>query len=244
VLDPPYQRNFIWSIKDQKELIDSILNNHPLPNFFLRSLKNGKYEMVDGQQRTRTILSYYRNNFAINDVNQDLKKSFNDYVISVTVISEIGKDELIEDFYARVNRTGLKTNKPELNKAQYFYTVFLGLNEELANNAQFRVLDLFTDASTKRMNDIDLVSELVTLLEFGNFEKKIKVDDLYESDISEQKRKELKDKFLLVVDRIAKLNSLSPLKKSRYRQRNDFFHFVRIYIKSQRSYRSSTGILF
>ena len=34
-LHPPYQRNFIWSSKDQKLLIDSILKGYPLPNFFI-----------------------------------------------------------------------------------------------------------------------------------------------------------------------------------------------------------------
>ena len=30
-LRPPYQRNFIWSSKDQKLLIDSIRKGYPLP---------------------------------------------------------------------------------------------------------------------------------------------------------------------------------------------------------------------
>ena len=34
-LRPPYQRNFIWSSKDQKLLIDSIRKGYPLPNFFI-----------------------------------------------------------------------------------------------------------------------------------------------------------------------------------------------------------------
>lgn len=34
-LRPPYQRNFIWSPKDQRLLIDSIHKGYPLPNFFI-----------------------------------------------------------------------------------------------------------------------------------------------------------------------------------------------------------------
>ena len=36
-LRPPYQRNFIWTPKDQRLLIDSIHKGYPLPNFFLTS---------------------------------------------------------------------------------------------------------------------------------------------------------------------------------------------------------------
>lgn len=227
ILDPPYQRNFIWSKKDQSELIDSILKKRfPLPTFFLRKIDNNLFEMVDGQQRTRSILSYYKRKLEgeiIGELLEKEKKEFENFQLAITVITSIEKDESIEDFYARVNKTGRKLNKPELNKAEYFYTEFLALNEELSENPDFKALDLFTELSVKRMNDIDFVSELVAQLEFGIFEKKDKVDTLYESDISEEKKDKLRDKFLTTIRRILPLNDLYPIKKTRYRQRNDFF---------------------
>ena len=50
-LHPPYQRNFVWTLKDQKQLIDSFMRGYPLPNFIIRLRKGGTYDMVDGQQR-------------------------------------------------------------------------------------------------------------------------------------------------------------------------------------------------
>ena len=44
---PPYQRNFIWTPKDQRLLVDSIYKGYPLPNFFILKNEDGKYEMVD-----------------------------------------------------------------------------------------------------------------------------------------------------------------------------------------------------
>ncbi len=38
-LRPSYQRNFIWSSKDQKLLIDSIRKGYPLPNFFILKMR-------------------------------------------------------------------------------------------------------------------------------------------------------------------------------------------------------------
>ena len=62
-LHPPYQRNFVWTLKDQKQLIDSILRGYPLPNFIVSLRKDGSYEMVDGQQRATTISKYVKNEF-------------------------------------------------------------------------------------------------------------------------------------------------------------------------------------
>lgn len=50
-LYPPYQQYFVWTLKDQKQLIDSIILGYPLPNFIISLRKDGTYEMVDGQQR-------------------------------------------------------------------------------------------------------------------------------------------------------------------------------------------------
>jgi uncharacterized protein with ParB-like and HNH nuclease domain len=59
-LNPSYQRNFIWSPDDQRDLIDTILKGYPLPSFFLFIKSDGRYEMVDGQQRTKTIYRFIK----------------------------------------------------------------------------------------------------------------------------------------------------------------------------------------
>jgi len=226
VLTPAYQRNFIWSKKDQEKLIDSIIiHNYPLPSFFFYEQSKGKFEVVDGQQRSRTIINYYKNNYVGQNVKKVEKKTFENYLIPVTIISDIVDEENIEEFYARVNKTGLKLNKPELNKAEYYDTLFLKLNEELANNEAFVNLELFTDTSTRRMNDIDFTSELVSLIFKGISDKKLTVDSIYESDISKNEYKILKGKFISIIDKINVLNSVFPIKKTRYKQRNDFYTF-------------------
>ena len=50
-LEPSYQRNFIWSPKNQMDLIDTIIKGDPIPNFFIFKDKNGNVEIVYGQQR-------------------------------------------------------------------------------------------------------------------------------------------------------------------------------------------------
>ena len=58
-LKPSYQRNFIWGKKDQTSLIESIMGGYPIPSFFVFQNSSDEFEMVDGQQRSRTILQFY-----------------------------------------------------------------------------------------------------------------------------------------------------------------------------------------
>jgi uncharacterized protein with ParB-like and HNH nuclease domain len=57
-LNPHYQRKFILSLKYQQTLIGSIFKGYAIPNIFLFETKSGFYDMVDGQQRTRTIMVF------------------------------------------------------------------------------------------------------------------------------------------------------------------------------------------
>jgi hypothetical protein len=226
-LNPPYQRRFIWSLSDQQTLIDSILRGYAIPNIFLFEKKKNQFEMVDGQQRTRTIIGFIEKQFKTEDGDYFSEKRhgkiFQQYKIPITIIEKIEADESIEEFYALVNKSGIHLNRPELKKAEYFNTKFLKLVTELADTSSFQTLDLFTEASTKRMNDIDFVSELVTFLIEGNSDKKLKVDRAFENDITAARYKQLKSDFLKVINVFKRFNDKFPLKKTRYKQRNDFY---------------------
>ena len=58
VLDPPYQRLFRWTEEDQSALIESILIGLPLPPIFVYQKENGEWEVIDGMQRTTTIINF------------------------------------------------------------------------------------------------------------------------------------------------------------------------------------------
>jgi hypothetical protein len=226
-LNPPYQRKFIWSLNDQQTLIQSILKGYAIPNIFLFEYKVGFFEMVDGQQRTRTILGYIENQFKTSSgifYNQlENKAILNQYVIPVTIIEKIEKNEFIEEFYSLVNKSGIHLNRPELKKAEYFDTKFLKLITELSNNENFQSLNLFTETTSKRMNDVDFISELVTYLIEGISDKKIKVDKVFENDISDEKYDKLKLRFESILSVFSLFDSIFPIKKTRYKQRNDLY---------------------
>lgn len=223
-LSPPYQRNFIWSISDQQYLIDSIQKNHPIPNFFLLQ-KNGMFEMVDGQQRSRTIISYIDGQFPdLSNRQFDKKKDtgFLEYNFPIVIITDT-KGAAIEKFYAVVNKTGVHLNKPEVRKADFYDTNYLKLVTEVTQSRLFNDLKVFTDTSLKRMNDIEFVAELVILVKDGHVDKKENMDQYFKKDLNEKQCAEIKSKINLVLTKLNVLNQVYLLKSTRYKQKNDFY---------------------
>jgi hypothetical protein len=226
-LNPPYQRNDIWPPLSKKRLIESIKKGFPLPTFFLHVKEDEKYEMIDGQQRTRTFLGYQKGFFSDTDKlfynNSNGSELYNSYKINVCLV-KIEEDEtgVIEDFYYRVNKYGLKINRPEMKRAGFAQTEFQELTEKLAKEQSFVQLAIFSEKTLERLNDLDFVSELLVLITKGITDKKITVDRVYENQETID-FVHLENRFNEIIQKITDLDAISPIPKTRYRQRNDFY---------------------
>ena len=228
-LHPPYQRNFIWSSKDQKLLIDSIMKGYPLPNFFIYKKKDDTYDMVDGQQRATTISKYVKGDFAdsakhfYQDIDQD---KFMSYILNVTELYDIdtSNGESLEDFYSLVNKRGVHLNPAEVNKAQYHDAPFMVLVNELMDLQGLSDLDIFSTKTVQRMNDRSLIEELVAYLFKGNVTDKRKaVEELLESTLETAKVEQVRDEFKSILEILCQLNVVKRIKETRFKQRNDFY---------------------
>ncbi len=58
VLNPDFQRDFIWSQDKQSKLIESVIMRVPLPVFYMAENDEGKMVVVDGLQRLSTFRSF------------------------------------------------------------------------------------------------------------------------------------------------------------------------------------------
>lgn len=235
-LTPPYQRNDIWLISAKRKLINTIYLGFPLPAFFLQKMENDTYEIVDGQQRTRTILGYNKKLFpekGIGKFDEIPKEKFLKYRLAIIVIENETDINLIQEFYYRVNKLGMKINRPETLKGRYHETPFQNLVEKITGTNEFVYLSLFSEASLNRMNDMDFVGELLALIKFGTSDKKEKVDKLYEDlEITSEEINQLELKFNDIISKINTLSNIFPINKTRYKQRNDFytlFNFILVH---------------
>jgi len=65
ILDPDFQRDFVWDRKKQSKLIESCIMRIPLPVFYVAERSSGEIVIVDGLQRITTFLHYVDNKFRI-----------------------------------------------------------------------------------------------------------------------------------------------------------------------------------
>ena len=124
---PEYQRSPVWSKKQKQLLIDTILRDLDIPKFYLRALKDSPYdwEVVDGQQRLRTIWEFRKGEYKIakdadpigsieianlsyGDLPEDLKDRFDSYALDIVVLEDAMQDEVEEMFLRLQNGSTLK----------------------------------------------------------------------------------------------------------------------------------------
>ena len=124
---PPYQRNFIYDLKDELAVIDSVTNGFPLGIMYWVDKGNDQYEILDGQQRTMSITRFIEHKFHIQDANgvkkvysgltEDEKKQILDYELDVYVCNGSESDKLA--WFKRINIVGKPLFNQELLNASY-----------------------------------------------------------------------------------------------------------------------------
>ena len=72
--NPEYQRGVVWTIDQQKKLIDSVLRGYQLPIIYLHDVKKtvaGRtqeyYDIIDGQQRIQSLYMFAEGAFPLLD---------------------------------------------------------------------------------------------------------------------------------------------------------------------------------
>ncbi len=80
--NPEYQRGVVWSETQKRKLVDSLMRGYPLPLIYLHytskivaGMRNEGYEVIDGQQRIRSLYEFAEGNFKLLDPNKDAQKA-------------------------------------------------------------------------------------------------------------------------------------------------------------------------
>lgn len=176
-LDPPYQRRSVWSPRDRRYFIDTILNNYPAPPVFLHKTidDNGKstYHVVDGKQRLLTIINFTRDAVRIpedfgtpalqgkkwKELERTSREIFWNYAIIVEMLPDASEAN-IRSTFERINRNSRKLSAQELRHAKYDGW-FSSTAEVEAEKPEWRDFGVSTTARSKRMLDVQFVSELM-----------------------------------------------------------------------------------
>lgn len=128
---PAYQREFIYNDEEQNKVINSVLHEFPLNVMYWFKTNDGKYEILDGQQRTLSICYFYRGDFAyvpknneiidkaqyFHSLPDDLKEKFLNYELTIYICD--GTDSQKLDWFETINIAGKTLTKQELRNAVY-----------------------------------------------------------------------------------------------------------------------------
>lgn len=134
IIQPEYQRLFRWSNEQRSRLIESILLRLPIPPIFLIEDDNGVLELIDGLQRTSSVLQFLDHE-AINqdelslegcDILEEINgMKFEDFSTSIrlglkrtpiraVIIKKSGDDYVKYEMFKRLNTGGALLSAQEI----------------------------------------------------------------------------------------------------------------------------------
>jgi len=184
VINESFQRHSVWSPQAKTLLIDSILNELPLPKIFIRTKIDAKLqksikEIVDGQQRIRSIVEFANNEFALNsksesfkgkkysDLSEETQEAFLGYVLTAEQLLNATDDDVI-DIFARLNSYTVALNATEKRHAAFQTELkFFVRRMSIRFRWFLEKYSVFTVKQRFRMADDEFFAEIVRLIVGG-----------------------------------------------------------------------------
>lgn len=126
---PAYQREFVYKPEQQKAVIDTMSKGYPLNVMYWADQGNGRYELIDGQQRTLSICSFLNNDYScsglfgikqslgFNSLPTDLQAKLSDYELTVYICDGTESEKL--EWFKTINIAGEELSSQELRNAVY-----------------------------------------------------------------------------------------------------------------------------
>ncbi len=168
-----FQREFVWTKPQADHFSESLLLGLPVPGIFLVKESNGKHLVLDGQQRLRTLESFYGGVFqgkeytlenvqekwrgkTYKTIHADDRRRLDDSIIHATIVRQ---DEPTEDqssiylIFERLNSGGTFLQPQEIRVALY-HGQFASLLSTLNDNEQWRLL---YGKKSARLKDLELI---------------------------------------------------------------------------------------
>ncbi|MHC0504713.1 GmrSD restriction endonuclease domain-containing protein [Achromobacter aegrifaciens] len=164
---PDYQREMVWSAKQQSRFIESILIRLPVPFIFAADVgagdREGALEIVDGSQRLRTLDNFLSNRLRLQDLVRltaangmylsDFSKPrqlrFKRSTVRVIELSEQADEQARREMFDRLNSGGSKLTSMEIRRGVEDGP-FMRMVTECAGNKLFKEMVPLSERNAKR----------------------------------------------------------------------------------------------
>lgn len=177
---PDYQREFIWTEKQQSRFIESLLLDLPIPYLFVSDTDendDGRLEIVDGSQRIRTLVNFLSgelklsglekitaaNGLKYTDFPKPRQLRFNRKTLRMIELTEKADEEARREIFDRLNTGGTPLNSMEKrfgSKNHPFYRFLLQAQRKYApkdGTSLFKTLCPISLAREKRQEYAELL---------------------------------------------------------------------------------------
>lgn len=152
-LTPFYQRKDVWNRVKKSRLLESVMRSIPIPAIYLAEIEEGKWEVIDGQQRLRSFFTFLEGRYKLtrlpvlnllNDksfvqLDSSLQRKIEDYQLYLFIIKKESHPEIKFDIYLRINGGAVALNPQELRNCIYRGRG-MDLVHNLARNTLYREL--------------------------------------------------------------------------------------------------------
>jgi len=181
VLQPDFQRKFVWTHDHQEAFIDTILNGLPFPEIYVcegevdvQKLRTTRL-VIDGQQRLTTIRNYVEGKHehplmkvpTHKDLTDEQKREFASYQI---VMRDLGKvdEETTREIFRRINLTKFKLDDIEIHNAVYDGQ-FIQAAKYVLENINLEQYGVLRESEFTRMADLHFILLVMATLENGGY---------------------------------------------------------------------------
>lgn len=188
-----YQRKYIWEDSNKTRFIESIILGLPIPFMFFSDTDDGRCEIIDGAQRTQTLVEFMDdelrlsnlkklsalNNFTYSQLPEHYKRRFNKTTMRIIVLSDETTIEIRQEIFNRINTTGIPARPSEIRRGSYAGP-FMDFLKECTENPVFNRICPVSKISKKRYDDLELVLRFFAFL--NNYKKfSHRVDEFLDS---------------------------------------------------------------
>ncbi len=239
ILQPDFQRKFVWTSTHKESFIDTILKGLPFPEIY--TAQSGvdieKIEtqevVVDGQQRLGTIVQYIdepeeskvfgKTVKKFKDLDPDAQKDFLSYNVVIRDLEDVSSD-LIREIFKRINKTKFSLEQVEIQNAVYDGE-FINTAKRILDGIEKEHIPIFSESEMSRMSDLHFVLLVMSTLENGGyFSRDSEIENTIIKFNEEYSKKDaITDKLLSVLNEIKKINLESD---SIWYRKSNFFTLV------------------
>ena len=143
VIQPEYQRNYIYADgKRDVAVVDSLLKGYPIGLLYFVKTTDGRYEVLDGQQRITSIGRFLTDKFAYPGADGH-ERNFSSLAADqkalllgtrLTIYVCTGEESEIKEWFKTINIAGIPLNEQELLNAIYSGPFVTAAKEEFSNS--------------------------------------------------------------------------------------------------------------